>query len=76
MPRFAFHLHLTSDQCLSYYQGVARNVVARCADGQNVQFPASLLRPFMGPTGIHGDFILTCDDTHKGANLQRAPTRT
>lgn len=72
MQRFAFHLNLTSEQCLAYYQGAARNVVARCADGQHVQFPASLLRPFMTPTGIHGDFVLSCDDAHKGASLQRA----
>jgi len=71
MKRFAFRLNLTSDQCLAYYQGAARNVVARCADGQNVQFPASLLRPFMSPTGIHGDFVLTCDDAHRGARLER-----
>jgi hypothetical protein len=74
MLRFAFHLSLSSERFLAYYQGAIRDVVVRCRDGQTVQFPAALLRPFMTPAGVHGDFVLTCGDDHRGASLQRAQT--
>ncbi|GLH74871.1 hypothetical protein GETHLI_33730 [Geothrix limicola] len=71
MQRFEFHLSLSSEHYLDYYRGAVTSVVARCADGQTVQFPAALLQPFVTTTGIHGDFVLTCDDANKGARLQR-----
>jgi hypothetical protein len=71
MQRFEFSVHLSSDRYLDYYRGAVRQVLARCADGRTVQFPASLLQPFVTENGVHGDFVLTCDDTNKGARLQR-----
>jgi len=46
-------------------------VVARCPDGLTVQFPASLLKPFITPAGVKGDFVMTCSDDFKGADLKR-----
>jgi hypothetical protein len=74
MKRFEFHLSLPSEQYLAYYRGTVREVLVRCRDGQTVQFPASLLQPFVSSSGVHGDFVLTCEDNHRGANLQRAQT--
>lgn len=71
MKRFEFHLSFSSERYLDYYRGAVREIVARCADGQTVQFPASLLQPFVTSAGVHGDFVLTCDDTNKGARLER-----
>lgn len=71
MKRFEFSLHVTSAQYLDYYRGSVRQVVVRCPDGLTVQFPAALLQPFVTADGIHGDFVLTCEDTYKGAHLQR-----
>ena len=72
MLRFAFHLDLPPEACLPHYQGSIRQVVVRSEDGQHVQFPAVLLRPFVTPSGIRGDFVLTCDEGHRGAELHRA----
>ena len=69
---FRFHLHLTSEQCLDYYRGAARAVIARCANGQTVQFPANMLHQMVTPEGVHGLFILTCDDQNKVVSLERA----
>jgi hypothetical protein len=44
MNRYEFHLRISADQYLDYYRGTVRHVIARCATGQSVQFPASLLR--------------------------------
>lgn len=74
MLRFAFHLSLSPERYMAYYRGAIRDIVVRCRDGQTVQFPAAMLRPFVTPTGIHGDFVLTCEDDHRGANLQRLQT--
>jgi hypothetical protein len=71
MKQFQFHLSISTEQYLDYYRGVARQVVARCPDGLTISFPASLLKAFVLPTGIHGDFVLTCDDRNKAAVLKR-----
>jgi hypothetical protein len=71
MKRFEFHLSISADSYLDYYRGAVKQVFARCPDGLSVQFPAGLLQPFVSPTGIHGDFVLTCGDDNKGAELRR-----
>jgi Protein of unknown function (DUF2835) len=76
MKRFEFQLRISAESYLDYYRGAARHVVARCSDGVTIQFPASLLQPFVTPVGIQGGFVLTCDDTNKGAVLQRSSLRS
>jgi hypothetical protein len=71
MLRFEFGLHISAQDYLPYYRGEVRNVLARCADGRTVQFPATLLTPFVSSGGIRGSFVLTCDEGGKGALLQR-----
>jgi hypothetical protein len=71
MPQYQFHLDITPDEFLEYYRGTARHVLAEDTNGKTVQFPASLLQKYVMPDGIHGDFILTCDDHHKVVNLQK-----
>jgi Protein of unknown function (DUF2835) len=73
MHRYEFQLQITSDDYLEYYRGTIRHVIVRCASGQTVQFPASLLQRFVTPEGIHGAFVLTCDEHHKCVSLQRLP---
>ncbi len=71
MKRFEFQLRISPEQYLDYYRGLIQQVVVRDRDGSTVQFPASLLQPFVTAAGVHGDFLLTCDDQNKGAVLQR-----
>jgi len=71
MSRYEFQLHISSEAYLDYYRGTIRHVVARCASGQTVQFPASLLQRFVTAEGIHGTFVLTCDENHKCVGLER-----
>lgn len=74
MPRYEFHLRITAEQYLDYYRGTVHHVVARCTTGQNVQFPAALLQRFVTPEGIHGRFVLICDDQLKHPTLERLPS--
>ena len=71
MHRFEFGLSISAQDYLQFYRGEVRNVLARCQDGRTVQFPATLLTPFVTGRGIHGNFVLTCDSEGKGSRLQR-----
>ena len=71
MLRFEFGLHIAAQDYLKYYRGEVRNVVACCADGRTVQFPATLLIPFVSSGGIRGSFVLTCDEDGKAAKLTK-----
>jgi hypothetical protein len=71
MNRYTFPLHISSEAYLDYYRGAARHVIARCVNGQTVQFPASLLQQFVTLEGIHGSFVLTVDENNKCIDLQR-----
>ncbi|MDR3682511.1 MAG: DUF2835 domain-containing protein [Geothrix sp.] len=75
MKRFEFQLRISPERYLDYYRGTIRQVVVRCPDGVTIQFPASLLQPFVTPAGIQGSFVLTCDEDNKGADLQRSTLR-
>ncbi len=69
--RFVFWLRISPERYLDYYRGVVSVVHARCIDGTTVQFPASQLRRFIRPEGIHGLFELQCDAQHKFVGLRR-----
>ena len=71
MKRFEFVLRISSRQYLQYYRGSVRQVLAQSTTGATVQFPAALLPPFVTTAGISGRFVLTCEDSGKGATLQR-----
>jgi len=75
MKQFEFQLRISAERYLDYYRGAARHVVVRCADGVSVQFPAALLQPFVTAEGVHGSFVLTCDEQNKGAELRRSTLR-
>ena len=71
MSQYAFVLRISPEQYLDYYRGAVRQVLVRTRTGQTLQFPASLLQRFVTPEGIHGDFVLVCDDQHKCVELRR-----
>ena len=71
MKQFEFHLNVSAQRYLNYYRGTVRQVVVQCTNGTTVQFPASFLTQFVAVNGIHGDFVLMCDDNFKGSELRR-----
>ena len=72
MKRFEFVLSISSQQYLLYYRGAVRQVVAQSTFGSTVQFPAALLIPYVTSAGISGRFVLTCEESGRGATLKRA----
>lgn len=71
MKQFEFRLNLTEQQYLHYYRGAVRQVVVRSFEGATIQFPASLLTPFVSTNGVRGHFVLTCDDAFRGSQIRR-----
>jgi hypothetical protein len=70
MKHFVFNLNLSAQEYLQYYRGSVNKVIATCIDGKTVQFPAGLLTPFVTSGGVRGNFVLTCGDDGKVAELK------
>jgi len=71
MKQFEFRLNITEQQYLNYYRGAINQVIVRSSQGATIQFPASLLTKFVTASGVHGHFVLTCDDACKGSEVRR-----
>ena len=71
MRAFQFRLAIPSQEYLVYYQGAARNVVVTLASGQNLQFPAEALRPFVTHAGVYGMFRLEVNEDNKLERMTR-----
>jgi hypothetical protein len=69
--RIRVRVHFSYDEFRPFYEGIARNVVARSLDGRWIRFPASSLRPFFTHEGISGVFELRFDNNHKLIELNR-----
>jgi len=65
-----FRLAISAEEYLAYYQGGARDVVARSEDNKTIRFPASAIRKFVTHDGIFGDFEITFDENHKLITIQ------
>lgn len=66
-----FHMDMSREQALRYYQGTASAVIVMSDDGQKIQFPAQHIRPFIDQDGIHGHFSIRFDANNKLIGLQR-----
>ena len=64
-------LNIDSEELLKLYRGSAREVVARSLDGQNIRFPAEVLKPFVTHNGVQGQFALVVDASNKLIDLRR-----
>ena len=71
MKQFEFRLDISSLKYVDYYRGAIKQVVVQCTDGVTIQFPASLLTQFVTTAGVHGHFILTCNENNKRSELLR-----
>lgn len=71
MRSIRFHLQLTSEQYLGYYQGHVRNISVISDDGRRIEFPAEHLRTFLTHDGIHGYFEIQYDQQQRFVALRR-----
>ena len=71
MNEIRFSLNLSAERYLAFYQGAAQQVSVRAHDGRRLQFPASVLRPFVGHDGVHGEFAIQFDAANKFQGIRR-----
>lgn len=71
MIEYEFTLHLSADEYLQYYEGVAKAIQVQSHCGKNIQFPADKMRKFVLKDGVYGTFIIQLDDQSKFLSLQR-----
>lgn len=71
MKEYRFAIDLSEDEILRYYAGDSVTIRVSATNGRHVRFPASALRPFVTPEGVHGAFFLRTDDDNKLIELKR-----
>lgn len=71
MKQFEFQLGITAQQYQNYYLGAINTVIALDSSGATIQFPAALLQRFVTANGVHGRFVLRCDDDYKNSQLTK-----
>lgn len=71
VPQVVIDLAIDREEYLKYYYAPRAIVTARSVDGQRVQFPASILRPYVEHHGISGVFRIEFSSAGKYQSIQR-----
>ncbi|WP_132700509.1 DUF2835 domain-containing protein [Reinekea marinisedimentorum] len=64
-------IFISADDYLRHYQGQVSQVSAVARDGRRVQFPSSILQPFVTHEGIQGTFAIRFDKHHKFSGIDK-----
>ena len=70
-----FELNISKDEMMKYYSGLASVVKVQTFQGFSLQFPAMMLRRFMGPDGIKGRFQVRYSKDGKIESFERWQSR-
>lgn len=68
---YRFRLILTTDQVLSYYQGLVKSVVVQAENGLKIQLDLYHFRPYFLHSGLNARFELTTDVQGKFKALKK-----
>jgi hypothetical protein len=71
MTEFEFTLHLSAEEYLQYYEGVATSIQVRSHCGKTIQFSADKMREFVLQDGVHGTFIMQLDNKNKFLSIKK-----
>jgi len=77
MQTFTIDLEIAAAELERWYRGAAHVVRALSRDGRWIQFPATVLRPFVTHAGVAGTFVVTTDEHRKLVSfdkVSRPPT--
>ena len=65
------YLKISQEELLRYYQGTVTEVLAHDVNGVKIQFPISILRPYILHGGISGYFEIRFDRSNKFIDIKR-----
>lgn len=71
MTEFEFTLHLSAEEYLQFYEGLANAIQVRSVCGKTIRFPADKMRDFVLKNGVHGTFIMQMDNKNKFLSVRR-----
>ena len=71
MTEYEFTLHLSAEEYLSYYEGIAKAIQVESRRGKIIQFPADKMREFVLSDGVHGTFKMKLDNNNKISSITR-----
>jgi len=71
MTNIIVSLTITADEYIKIYQGSARSVYTRTAEGRSLRFPANILQPFVTREGIKGNFSIEFDQDNRFKKISR-----
>lgn len=71
MTEFDFTLHLSAEEYLQYYEGVATFIQVKSHCGKTIQFPADKMREFVLKDGVHGAFRIQLNDENKFLSIKQ-----
>ena len=71
MAKIYIDLRITADEYVKRYYGFGTTVTAQARDGRSVQFPASILQPYVTHGGIEGSFCIDVDELGKFKSITK-----
>lgn len=64
-------IKITPEEFKKLYEGSAKNANGIARDGRRIQFPATILRPFLTHNGIIGSFEIEFDHQMKFTSIRK-----
>ncbi len=71
MSRLIVPLSISKSEYLKWYSGSATTVTANTQQGVSINFPASILKPFITHAGVHGVFAIEFDAENRFLDIQQ-----
>ena len=71
MNEIRFHIAISAQEYLQYYQGMVNSIRVTTAEGKVVQLPAGILQKFVDQSGVNGSFRVIYDDNNKLVRVER-----
>ena len=66
-----FHLNISADEYVRYYNGTAKYVITKSLDGRSIQFPVNILQSYLTHDGVSGTFSLRHDEDNKFIGIEK-----
>jgi hypothetical protein len=71
MNKVVIDIRISNEAYLKQYQVPNCMVNTASRDGRSIQFPASILKPFLLHSGINGSFVIYFDSAGKFQSISR-----
>jgi hypothetical protein len=71
MSKLIIPLRISSSEYLKWYTGSATSVTGLTQQGVSVNFPASILKPFITHNGVNGVFEIEFDDDNRFIGIRQ-----